>query len=244
MTTSNALDLDGLQHILLDIEGTVSDVRFVYNVMFPFAKKNMNDYLRTNWSLAATEDAVRQVAIDAGFDPETWSSKSGKPEGVLISEVSEHLQQLMATDSKATGLKTLQGLMWKSGFESGALTAELFPDVLPAMQHWKSLGLGISIYSSGSVLAQKLFFGHTTEGDVTPLLTSFFDTTTGKKQEASSYRRIAEALQIEPNKILFLSDVAEELIAASEAGMRVTATVREGNKPLSASYTGARVFAL
>ncbi|XZE45138.1 acireductone synthase [Pirellulaceae bacterium SH467] len=230
-----------VQHVLLDIEGTVADVRFVYNVMFPFAKRHMKEFLLHHWNEPATREAVAQVAADAGMDPITWlSMPSANPMGDA-EKVDAHLQALMASDSKATGLKQLQGLVWQDGFHRGELRAELFPDVLPALQAWSQQGLSLSIYSSGSVLAQKLFFGHTTEGDVTPLLSHYFDTQIGKKQEPASYSRIAQELGIDPQAILFFSDVAAELDAAIAAGMWAVATIRDGNKPLDAAFTGASV---
>ena len=229
---------NSIEHVLLDIEGTVSDVRFVYNVMFPFAKKNMASFLERRWGSEEVKQAVEQVALDAGQPANRWNSPDGSSDRESLNQ---HLGQLMSGDSKSTGLKGLQGLVWKEGFESGELVAELFPDVLPAMQEWKALGLQVSIYSSGSVLAQKLFFGHTTQGDLTGLLSGHFDTTTGKKQDSQSYAKIAAALELPAKKILFVSDVAEELIAAQQAEMQVVASIRDGNKPLGASYTGPQV---
>lgn len=230
-----------LRHILLDIEGTVADVRFVYEVMFPFAKKYMPAYLQRTWGEPETRKAMEQVAKDAGFNLFEWLSNDAAPSESDLQKANDHLQALMAGDSKATGLKQLQGLVWQDGFHRGDLRAELFPDVLPAFRKWKAEGLELSIYSSGSVLAQKLFFGHTTEGDLRPLLSSYFDTLTGKKQESESYSRIAKELALDPGAILFISDIAAELEAAATAGMLVLASVREGNKPLDPSYSGPSV---
>lgn len=239
MTVS--LPRGSVQHVLLDIEGTVADVRFVYNVMFPFAKRHMKEFLLRHWNEPATQEAIAQVAADAGLDPRSWLSIHSSDSERAAEKVDAHLQALMASDSKATGLKQLQGLVWQDGFHRGELRAELFPDVLPALQAWKQLGLGLSIYSSGSVLAQKLFFGHTTQGDVSPLLSHYFDTQMGKKQDPESYSRIAKEMGIAPGSILFLSDVAAELDAAIAAGMLAVASIRDGNKPLDATFTGASV---
>ncbi|AMV31459.1 Phosphatase [Pirellula sp. SH-Sr6A] len=239
MTVS--LPRDSVQHVLLDIEGTVADVRFVYNIMFPFAKRHMKEFLLHHWNEPATQEAMAQVAADAGLDSRSWLPNHSSDFERTAEKVDTHLQALMASDSKATGLKQLQGLVWQDGFHRGELRAELFPDVLPALQAWKQLGLGLSIYSSGSVLAQKLFFGHTTQGDVSPLLSHYFDTQMGKKQDPESYSRIAEEMGIAPGAILFLSDVAAELDAAIAAGMLAVATIRDGNKPLDTTFTGASV---
>lgn len=230
-----------LRHVLLDIEGTVADVRFVYEVMFPFAKEHMREYLQRRWGEPTTQEAIEQVAKNAGFTLSKWLSTDANQRHSDTEKVHEHLQSLMASDSKATGLKLLQGLVWQDGFHRGDLRAELFPDVLPAFRKWKADGLELSIYSSGSVLAQKLFFGHTTQGDLRPLLSHYFDTQTGKKQERESYSRIAKELGLDPASILFISDVAAELEAAAAAGMLVLASIREGNKPLDSSYSGASV---
>jgi enolase-phosphatase E1 len=238
------MKLDQVQCVLLDIEGTVSDVRFVYDVMFPYAKGNMHSYLLAHWDSESTQAVIRQVATDASTNADDWLGTDWKSNTTALEIVSSHLQNLMASDSKATGLKMLQGFVWRSGFESGAIRAELFVDVLPALENWKASGLDLRIYSSGSVLAQKLFFAHTTQGDVGRLLTSYYDTTTGKKQEAESYRRIAIDIGVPANKVVFLSDVAEELIASNEAGMRSVGVVRPSNKPLPSTYFGPRVTTL
>lgn len=230
----------GIDIILLDIEGTVSDVRFVYDVMFPFAKQSMKSFLELHSGSPDVRSAIEQVARDANLDATHWLPDTNQ-NNIDVDRLNAHLQELMSTDSKATGLKALQGLVWKSGFESGQLRAELFSDVLPALRTWTASGKRLFIYSSGSVLAQQLFFRHTTEGDLSSLLSGYFDTNVGKKQEPASYQRIAESIGSEPRTILFVSDVAEELIAASTVGMEVVASVRPSNKPLNPSYLGAQI---
>jgi enolase-phosphatase E1 len=229
----------GIQFVLLDIEGTVSDVRFVYDVMFPFARLRMVPYLERNWSESSTQEALRQVAIDAGLPDNQWTAS--RDNRLDLSDVGHHLDRLMASDSKSTGLKALQGLVWKEGFESGQLRAELFPDVLPAIEAWRQSGMHIYIYSSGSVLAQQLFFRHTTQGNISHHLSGYYDTTVGRKQESSSYAKIATQIGTLPQTILFVSDVAEELVAAEQAGMQVVASVRPNNKPLTNAYRGPSI---
>jgi enolase-phosphatase E1 len=239
------VEFKGIEIVLLDIEGTVSDVRFVYDVMFPFAKQYMKSFLTSNVDLAEVRAAIEQVATDAGFETNHWSKQatigSSADSSIDIDRLDEYLQKLMAADSKSTGLKALQGLVWKSGFEAGELRAELFPDVVPALNGWVSRGMRVHIYSSGSVLAQQLFFRFTTEGDLSSLLSGHFDTTVGKKQEPGSYQRISEQIGASPERILFVSDIAEELVAASSIGMKVVASVRPSNKPLPIDYTGERI---
>jgi len=206
---------------LLDIEGTVADVRFVYDVMFPFVRAQLEPFLSRYQSSPAVQQAIATLESDAG-----------QP----IEDVVAHVHRLMDADSKTTGLKALQGLIWESGFHSGSLRAEIFPDVLPALRNWKRDGVDLKIYSSGSILAQKLFFGHTTQGDLNPLFSQHFDTTIGSKREASSYTRIAETIQIPPADILFLTDVVPEVDAATAAGLQVITCIRPNNAPLPEGY--------
>ena len=225
MSSHPTASFSGISVVLLDIEGTVSDIRFVYDVMFPYAQQNMALFLKLHWLEPAVQTAIQQVCADANQDPQTWLGEStDQAQQTLLT----HLNQLMANDSKSTGLKAIQGLVWKDGFESGAIRAELFDDVLPALKKW-------------SILAQQLFFGHTIHGDVTPLLSHYFDTTTGPKRESSSYISIAQAMKIPSSAILFVSDIAEELMAATNAGFQVVASVRPNNKPLSETYVGPAV---
>lgn len=238
MSSHPTASFSGISVVLLDIEGTVSDIRFVYDVMFPYAQQNMALFLKLHWLEPAVQTAIQQVCADANQDPQTWLGEStDQAQQTLLT----HLNQLMANDSKSTGLKAIQGLVWKDGFESGAMRAELFDDVLPALEKWNVSGKMISIYSSGSILAQQLFFGHTIHGDVTPLLSHYFDTTTGPKRESISYISIAQAMQTPPSAILFVSDVVEELMAATNAGFQVVASVRPNNKPLLETYVGLAV---
>ena len=238
MSSHPTASFSGISVVLLDIEGTVSDIRFVYDVMFPYAQQNMALFLQMHWNEPAVQTAIQQVCADANQDPQTWLGEStDQAQQTLLT----HLNQLMANDSKSTGLKAIQGLVWKDGFESGAMRAELFDDVLPALEKWNVSGKMISIYSSGSILAQQLFFGHTIHGDVTPLLSHYFDTTTGPKRESISYISIAQAMQTPPSAILFVSDVGEELMAATNAGFQVVASVRPNNKPLLETYVGPAV---
>jgi enolase-phosphatase E1 len=208
--------------------------------MFPFAKQSMKAFLDSQSGTTEVRAAIEQVARDANLESSHWLSVTDQHK-VDVERLDAHLQELMSTDSKATGLKALQGLVWKSGFESGQLRAELFPDVLPALRVWASNGKRLFIYSSGSVLAQKLFFRFTTEGDLSSLLSGYFDTNIGKKQDSASYQRIAESIGAEPQTILFVSDVAEELIAATAIDMKVVASVRPSNKSLNPIYLGAQI---
>lgn len=136
----------------------------------------------------------------------------------------------MNRDVKDTALKELQGMIWRSGFESGELVAHVFDDVPPALAAWTDSGLDVRIYSSGSIEAQKLFFGHTAAGDLTAYLRGHYDTTTGPKREAASYTQIAADMRLAPRQILFVSDVGAELDAARAAGMATALAIRPGNR--------------
>ena len=141
----------------------------------------------------------------------------------------------MAADVKATGLKLLQGLIWEQGFRNGELRSTLFEDVPDALKSWQAAGVDLRIYSSGSVHAQKLFFTHTEAGDLTSLLTGYYDTTIGGKRETASYTALAQDCGMQPREILFISDVVEELEAARKAGMMTVLALRPGNKPAPAN---------
>jgi enolase-phosphatase E1 len=142
----------------------------------------------------------------------------------------------MDQDAKTTGLKQLQGLIWENGFESGELKAHLFDDVPQSLALWNMAGIDVRIYSSGSIHSQKLFFGHTTQGDLLHLLKGHYDTTTGPKRESESYTRIAAGFGLPPADVLFLSDVVAELDAARAAGMQTALVIRPGNAPAAAGH--------
>ena len=210
----------GIRAVLLDVEGTTSSVQFVYEVLFPFARRELTDFLRRRWGDA---DVARACAMMAG-DNTTQES------------VAAEAIRLMDGDVKATGLKELQGLIWQEGYAAGRLTSHVYPDVPPALRRWSKQGLDLRIFSSGSVAAQKVFFAHTEAGDLLPLFHGHYDTTTGPKREAESYRRIAADMKLPTTAILFLSDVLPELDAAAEAGMRTCLVVRPGNSPVTAEH--------
>ncbi len=230
---------DSIRGVLLDIEGTTSSISFVYDVMFPFARKHFADYLEKHWDSDPVQDAVSMLVqddkdwnapelllaeFDDGHDPELYRA------GVV-----KCLLRLMDNDIKATGLKKIQGLVWQEGFTSGEMVAHVYGDVRPAIEAWKATGKDVRIYSSGSIHAQKLFFEHSVAGDMLPLFSGHYDTTTGPKKDAGSYRQIAEAFGLPADEILFVSDIVDELDAATEAGMRAVLSIRPGNKPVENS---------
>jgi len=221
----------GVRVLLLDVEGTTTAVSFVYDVLFPYARAHLREFLQAAPDdPAAREDvaalrAERGAEKDAGAPP--WPA-AGPDE--TLSAVA-YAEWLMDRDRKSTALKSLQGRIWQGGYQSGALESHVYPDVRPALERWRGQGRTVAIFSSGSVLAQRLLFAHTREGDLTPLLHGYFDTTTGPKREAGSYRRIAEALRVAPASVRFVSDVPAELDAARTAGMGTALCVRDGRAP-------------
>lgn len=232
--------------ILLDIEGTTSSVSYVFDVLFPYALEHLDTYLEHHWTHPDTLSAAEQIAQDIGAGSlGVWLEKEGAKDPTDAKKVvATEVRRLMSEDSKTTGLKMLQGLIWKSGFESGQLQSHVYDDVKPTLEAWKQAGLDIRIYSSGSVSAQKLFFGHTEKGDLLPFFSGHYDTKTGPKKEADSYRKIASDIGVSPEEMLFCSDVVAELDAANTAGMQTVLVVRPGNAPVADGHGHAEIKSL
>ncbi|HEX3130251.1 MAG TPA: acireductone synthase [Thermoanaerobaculia bacterium] len=227
---------EGVRAVLTDIEGTTTPLTFVADVLFPFAKERLED-------ACLSEDprfveAVRQLRQE---------HEAERGSGVAIPDFgtgAPYARHLMELDRKSTGLKALQGLIWEDGYRTGELKGDVYPDVPEALKSWKEKGIRVRIFSSGSILAQKLLFGHTDYGDLLSYFEGYHDTTTGPKREAGAYTAIAEAFGLPPGEILFLSDVVEELNAAREAGMQTGLFLRPGNKPADpGSHPAYRSFA-
>ncbi|WP_347927703.1 acireductone synthase [Pseudomonas helvetica] len=207
-----------IKAILTDIEGTTSAVSFVFDVLFPYAARHLPDFVRQQAQradVARQIDAVRQDSAEPGAD---------------VERVIEILLGWIAEDRKATPLKALQGMVWEQGYQAGQLKGHVYPDAVEALKRWHQAGYQLFVYSSGSIQAQKLIFGCSEAGDLTPLFSGYFDTTSGPKREAQSYQRITQAIGCEPAQILFLSDIVQELDAAREAGMATCGLVREGGE--------------
>ena len=209
--------------VLLDIEGTTTAISFVFDVLFPYAAANIPAYLDAHGD--EPEAAKARAAILADALPAEHAS--GERAAVLAV-----VKRQMAGDVKAGGLKMLQGLVWKHGYESGAIKGQVYADVPGMLRAWKDAGRPAAIYSSGSVLAQRLLFGHSEAGDLTPWLSGFYDTSSGPKREATSYAAIAKAWGREPHGITFCTDQPAEAEAARAAGMLAIVIMRPGNAPL------------
>lgn len=216
--------------ILVDIEGTTSSVRFVYDEMFPFVRRELASFLQSNASRPDVLAAATQIAKDAGkrsLRELVGADDLSSP--VSQEQLAAEVLRQMDADLKATGLKELQGLIWEAGFKSGQLRAHVYDDVPVAMKQWRDAGFELRIYSSGSIQAQKLFFGHTIAGDLLPLLSGHYDTTSGGKREAASYARIVNDIGVAPTEVLFLSDISAELDAAKQSGLQTGLLLRPGN---------------
>lgn len=216
--------------ILLDVEGTTSSISFVYDVLFEHAKRHVATFLAAHAADPAVLGLAAAITAAAGA-PLDATAIAADPTRAALAAI-----DLMNRDVKETALKSLQGMIWRQGFESGEIVAHVFDDVPPALARWADSGLDVRIYSSGSIEAQRLFFGHTAAGDLTPLLRGHYDTTSGPKREPASYERIAADMGLAPRRILFVSDVGAELDAARAAGMATALAVRPGNRDAGGVY--------
>jgi len=206
--------------ILTDIEGTTSSISFVRDVLFPYARRALPGFVREHGHEPQVRQWLDAVATEAG--------------GLCQDEmIVETLQGWIDQDRKHTALKALQGLVWEAGYRNADFTAPIYPDAAQTLQRWHALGVPLYVYSSGSVPAQKLFFGHSDAGDLTGLFSGWYDTEVGGKRDPDSYARIADAIGVKARDILFLSDVVEELDAARAAGMQTVLVDRLDDYPQS-----------
>jgi enolase-phosphatase E1 len=223
-----------MKAILLDIEGTTTPIDFVHKTLFPFAKAKVRDFVATHFDEMQSEIAQLKTEYRRDFSEQLYGRdfREDSP-----ASVASYLEFLIDVDRKSTPLKSLQGKIWQAGYESGELRSEMFADVLPAFERWKKHEKIIAIFSSGSVLAQRLIFKHSNAGDLSPFISDYFDTHTGAKREAESYRRIAGKLGFGTDEVLFVSDVPDELDAARESGMLTALIVRAGNGQITEDFT-------
>jgi enolase-phosphatase E1 len=223
-----------LRVVLLDIEGTTTPIAFVYDILFPFARRSLDRWCRTHFGEADYRLVLERLKAEhaedarAGEHVPPWRDATAAE---ADRSFQAYVGWLMDRDRKTTGLKLLQGLIWEEGYRSGTLRGEVYADVPVALNRWRKLGLLAAIYSSGSELAQRRLFESTPQGDLTALLAGFFDTRVGPKGDPASYERIASILGVSPKHVMFVSDVGRELAAASSAGCRTVLIVRPGNPP-------------
>jgi len=204
-----------IRAIVTDIEGTTSDIRFVHNVLFPYARENLAAFI-----------AAFQHREDVAAALNDLRDEIAQPQAT-IEDLITVLFQFMDEDRKSTSLKVLQGMIWRDGYLNGSFTGHLYPDVLPALQAWQGQGIQLYVYSSGSVAAQKLLFGYSDKGDITSLFSGYFDTRVGAKRETASYQNIAADIGLAGHELLFLSDIHQELDAAQEAGWQTIQLIRD-----------------
>jgi enolase-phosphatase E1 len=218
----------GTRAVLTDIEGTTTPLSFVLDVLFPYARRRLD-------AACASREPRFAEALQRLMQEYEDESEETLPD---FRNGAPYAHWLMDRDRKSTGLKLLQGILWEDGYRTGELEGQVWPDVAEALRTWKEHGTGgirTRIFSSGSVLAQKLLFGHSDQGDLLPYFEGFHDTTTGPKNSPASYAAIASSFGLPPGEILFLSDVTAELDAARDAGMQTGLLLRPGNKPAEAN---------
>jgi len=218
-----------IKAIVTDIEGTTSSILFVKDVLFPYARANLADYVRNHADDPQVKPLLEDVCKEAGSELST-------------EQIITHLIQWLDEDKKVTPLKSLQGLIWEAGYRQGDFKGHLYPDAAANLKAWKTEGLDLYIYSSGSVYAQKLLFAHTEYGDLTPLFSGYFDTHIGGKKEQQSYDNIAGQLAIPANQLLFLSDIKEELDAAKAAGFETIWLTRDSTPDPQAEHRQVNSF--
>lgn len=206
-----------IKHILTDIEGTTSSIRFVHEVLFPYARAEMASFIRSHVSDEVVQQQLQAVSQEAG-------------EVLSLEQAITLLEQWIDADRKATPLKVLQGMIWEAGYRQGAFTGHVYEDAVRNLRLWHERGHRLYVYSSGSVQAQRLLFGYSDYGDLTSLFSGYFDTRIGHKREASSYEAIVAQIGGRAGEILFLSDIREELDAAHAAGMQTRWLLREAEQ--------------
>jgi enolase-phosphatase E1 len=215
--------------IVTDIEGTTSSISFVHQVLFPYARQRMDAFLRAHSDAPQVAEQIEAVRREAGA-------------ALDLDGVIDQLAAWMDADRKITPLKTLQGMIWEAGFRNGDFTGHVYADAARHLREWHALGVPLYVFSSGSVQAQKLLFGHSDAGDLTPLFAGFYDTRVGAKREPSAYTAIAGDIDVPPGDILFLSDIEAELDAARAAGWQTLWLVREGALDANAGHRQVRDF--
>jgi enolase-phosphatase E1 len=215
----------GIGAVLLDIEGTTTPIAFVHEVLFPYARTHLRAFLDAHDGDPIVAEAARLFAIEHAGDV-----RDGENPPALGSDLEPYARWLMDRDRKSPGLKLLQGHVWEEGYQRGELHGQVFDDVAPAIRRWREAGVSVAIYSSGSELAQRRLFESTPAGNLAPLFDGFFDTRVGGKLSPESYRAIADRLARQPREVVFVSDVAAELRAASGAGLQILLCVRPGNR--------------
>ena len=222
-----------ITHLLLDIEGTTCPVSFVSEVLFPYAKQSLSSYLNDHQEDLDLKNILQAAEREWDGDPSPDSIKlrqATRNQNLnFIDSIKVYFEHLINVDRKSTALKDLQGKIWDNGYRKGEITSHLFNETTECLKRWHSRKLSLSVYSSGSIQAQKLLYRHTNDGDLEHLFDHWFDTHTGNKKECESYRAIATKISTNPSKILFISDNGDECDAAGASGMETLFSLRDGN---------------
>ena len=225
-----------IRAIVTDIEGTTSSLSFVKDVLFPYSRERMAEFVRAR----AQDPTVRKHLDDVKRTP---GLPAGQASGDLTNDQAvEQLIRWIDEDRKVTPLKALQGMIWEEGFKQGRFKGHVYEDAVRILRIWKERGIRLYVFSSGSIQAQRLLFAHTEHGDLTPLFSDYFDTTVGAKNDPAAYRKIVGTIGLTPGEILFLSDVKEELDAARQAGMKTAWLVRDGAIDSMAAHRQVKDF--
>lgn len=237
--------MQSIKVVLLDIEGTTTSISFVSDVLFPYVRRELVNFLDRHFDSAETQadiEALRELAksdLASGMTTTPQIPDTGSDKSAIKEAVSKNVFAQMDMDRKSTALKQLQGHIWRHGFESKELEGDLYDDAMEAFTFWKSQGIPIFIYSSGSIAAQKLLFGYNKHGDLSPYLVDHFDTTIGSKVEEESYHKIFDAIlksnvaqNLEKKEVLFGTDNIKEAIAADKAGLSTFLSIRPGTAAL------------
>ena len=206
---------NNIQAIITDIEGTTSSISFVKDILFPYAQKHLSSFIEQHKDTAEVRMHLNAVAETCNIQAQDTK------------QITQQLLNWIKDDVKATPLKNLQGMIWKKGYKNGDYKAHMYPDAADLLKEWHHQALPLYVYSSGSVLAQKLFFSYSSAGDLLPLFSGHFDTNTGPKQEVQSYLNIQKELNINAESLLFLSDISQELDAARQAGFQTCHVIRD-----------------
>ncbi|MDX1919022.1 MAG: acireductone synthase [Candidatus Caenarcaniphilales bacterium] len=225
--------IDSIKAVLIDIEGTIAPIRFVHEVLFPYARERIDSFLTTHQQSSKIKPLLDALA-------ERLTSEYGyiPPLNKVISTLKAWIDQ----DRKDFILKVFQGMIWEQGFSQGDFKGMIYPDVPVCLKKWSERGITLAIYSSGSVQAQKLYLRYSDQGDLTALFSQHFDTAIGSKKDPFSYVKIAQSFELEPGQILFLSDLEDELLAAQKSDYQVTQLVRDEQTKASITLRRATNF--
>lgn len=202
--------------VLLDIEGTVSSPCFFKNILRPYAEAHFREYISSHLSDPEVDQAFEQARQMTG-------GPFANTDAVL-----KTLENWFHQGKKAKPLSLLLTKVWEHGYTQGEIQGHLYRDAYLNLRAWRMRGIPLYVYSSKCEAEQRLLLFYSMYGNIITYFEQFFDGSIGKKTERSSYLAVAEAMELEPSQILFLSDSRTELKAAEAAGMQVLMVCRDG----------------